>query len=87
MYFFNKLDNFIMEAITIHPQNGKQLQAIKAVLKAMKIPFEKFKIKESLYDSEFVKMIEESEQQVKEGKTKYLSMDELAKTLNIEDDL
>jgi len=76
-----------MEAITIHPQNGEQLQAIKAVLKAMKIPFEKLKAKESPYDPEFVKMIKESEQQVKEGKVTYLSMDELAKTLNIENDV
>jgi len=47
-----------MEALTIHPENKDQLVAIKSVLKALKIPFEK---KESPYDPEFVKMIQEAE--------------------------
>lgn len=47
-----------MEALTIHPKNSDQLEAIKSVLKALKIPFEK---KESLYNPEFVKMIQEAE--------------------------
>jgi hypothetical protein len=29
-----------MEAITIHPKNSHQLKALKAVLKALRIPFE-----------------------------------------------
>ncbi|MBX2966947.1 MAG: hypothetical protein KF845_12450 [Cyclobacteriaceae bacterium] len=29
-----------MEAITIHPKSTKQLKAVKAVLKALQIPFE-----------------------------------------------
>jgi len=45
-----------MEALTIHPQNRKQLKAIK-------IPFEK---KDSPYDPEFVKMIQDAEKE-KEG--------------------
>ena len=47
-----------MEALTVHPQNREQLKAIKSVLRAMKIPFEK---KESLYDPEFAEMIQEAE--------------------------
>ncbi len=47
-----------MEAITIHPKNQEQLEAIKSVLKALKIPFEKEK---STYDPEFVKMIQRAE--------------------------
>jgi len=47
-----------MEVLTIHPKNRDQLEAIKSVLKALKIPFEK---KESPYDPEFVKMIKEAE--------------------------
>jgi antitoxin component of RelBE/YafQ-DinJ toxin-antitoxin module len=47
-----------MEALTIHPKNSEQLKAIKSVLRAMKIPFEK---KDSSYDPEFVKMIQEAE--------------------------
>lgn len=53
----------IMEALTIHPKNKEQLRAIKSVLKAMKIPFEKG---EKPYDPEFVKMIHEAEKE-KEG--------------------
>ncbi|MCF8363937.1 MAG: hypothetical protein K9G70_15090 [Prolixibacteraceae bacterium] len=45
-----------MEALTIHPQNSEQLEAIKSVLKAMKIPFDK-----SPYDPEYLKKIQESE--------------------------
>ncbi len=47
-----------MEALTIHPKNKEQLVAIKSVLKALKIPFEK---KESPYDPEFVYIIRNSE--------------------------
>ncbi len=47
-----------MEALTIHPKNKEQLEAIKSVLKALKIPFEK---EESPYDPEFVKMIQKAE--------------------------
>ncbi|WP_320167911.1 DUF2683 family protein [Mangrovibacterium marinum] len=45
-----------MEALTIHPQNDEQLKAIKAVLKALKIPFEK-----SPFNSEYLLKIKESE--------------------------
>lgn len=48
-----------MEALTIHPQNKEQLEAIKSVLKALKIPFSK---KESPYNISFVKKIHEAEQ-------------------------
>lgn len=65
-----------MEALTVHPKNREQLQAIKAVLQAMKIPFNESK--ESPYSPEFVNMINESEQQIKEGKcTRVKSVDEL----------
>lgn len=29
-----------MEAIIVHPENTEQLKAVKAVLKALKVPFE-----------------------------------------------
>ena len=29
-----------MEAITIHPENKEQLKTVKAILKALKVPFE-----------------------------------------------
>jgi len=49
-----------MESLTIHPQNNEQLEAIKTVLKAMKIPFEK-----SIYNPDFLKKIQESEKHQK----------------------
>ena len=33
-----------MEAITIHPKNKEQLNAIQIILNAMKVPFEKSKV-------------------------------------------
>jgi len=48
-----------VEAITIHPQNNEQLEAIKLVLKALKIPFDK---SERAYNPEFVKKIQEAEE-------------------------
>ena len=45
-----------MEALTIHPQTKEQLEAIKSVLKAMKIPYYK-----SHYNPEYVKKIQDSE--------------------------
>jgi len=53
-----------METITIHPQNNEQLQAIKSVLKAMKIPFEK---KRNTYNPDFVKKIQGAEKQQKDS--------------------
>lgn len=47
-----------MEILTIHPENNEQMKAIKAVLKALKIPFDQ---KESPYKPEFVKKINEAE--------------------------
>lgn len=47
-----------MEVLTIHPENNEQLEAIKAVLKALKIPFDN---RESPYDQAFVKKVIEAE--------------------------
>jgi antitoxin component of RelBE/YafQ-DinJ toxin-antitoxin module len=53
-----------METLTIHPKNKEQLEAIKSVLKALKIPFER---KKSPYDPEFVKMIQNAEKDRKDS--------------------
>jgi hypothetical protein len=47
-----------MEVLTIHPENSEQLEAVKAVLKALKIPFVK---RESPYDQEFIDKVLEAE--------------------------
>ncbi|MCK9270944.1 MAG: hypothetical protein RBR40_14300 [Tenuifilaceae bacterium] len=47
-----------MEVLTIHPENNEQLEAVKAVLKALKIPFVK---RESPYDQGFINKVLEAE--------------------------
>jgi hypothetical protein len=66
-----------METLTIHTQNKAQTKAIKAVLKAMKIPFESES--GSTYDPEFVAKIKASEKAEKYGKTKAIKTDDLWK--------
>ena len=55
-----------MEVITIRPENNEQSEAIKAVIKALKIPFED---KESPYDPEFVKKVYDAEKDRQGAKT------------------
>jgi len=65
-----------MKAITIkaYTKNNAQVNALKAFLKALNIKFELKK--ESPYDPEFVSMVEEAEQDIKEGKGTKASSDE-----------
>ena len=70
-----------MEALIVEPKNRKQLQAIKAVLKALDISFRTGE--ESLYDPEFVAKIKKSEQQVKEGKVTRVKKEELKSFLGL----
>jgi hypothetical protein len=66
-----------MEAINIvaYPSDTSQIDAIKAVMKALKIKFEVTKTKP--YNPEFVAKIKKSQQDYKEGKGKVMTMDEL----------
>jgi len=56
-----------METLLVRPENEEQLKAIKAVLKALHIDFTTKK-KEKAYNPEFVKKIQDSRKQAKEGK-------------------
>jgi len=47
----------IMEAITIHPENAEQLKTVKAVLKALKVPFE---LQSNSLPSHVIKSIDKS---------------------------
>jgi len=58
------------------PKNKAQLNAIKQVLKAMKISFEK---EEKAYNPEFVAKIKESDQNYKDGKFKTIKVEDLWK--------
>ncbi len=67
-----------METLTIHPKDKSQLTAVKAVLKVLKVPFERAKEEESPYNPEFVAKIKRSRKQAKEGKTVTYTLDQLA---------
>lgn len=56
-----------MEAILLHPSTKEQLEAIKALAKALKMPFET-RAEGSPYDPEFVKQILQAEEDIKNGK-------------------
>lgn len=53
-----------MEAITIHPKNSQQLKTLKAILKALRIPFEP---QSALLPSHVSKSIETSLKQSEAG--------------------
>ena len=52
--------NLKMETLVMHPANKEQLAALKAIAKALKIPFEKKE--EEQYDPTFVKMVKDAEE-------------------------
>lgn len=60
-----------METLIVEPKSRKQLNAIKAVLKALDIAFRKEK--ESPYNPEFVAKIKKSEEQFEKGE--YITLD------------
>ena len=65
-----------METITVHPKNKEQFTVIEAFLKALKVPFEKDK-RESPYNPEFVEKILQGDKDMKEGKGKKVTIEEL----------
>jgi len=65
-----------METLIVHPENKEQLAAIKAFMKALKISFEEDKSK-SPYNAEFVAKIKESREQIKNGETRVVNIDDL----------
>jgi hypothetical protein len=61
----------------MHPETSEQENALKAFVKALKIRFEV--TKEKSYDPAFVKKIQESRRQAKEGNTVKIDLDEIWK--------
>jgi hypothetical protein len=66
-----------MQTINIiaHTEDASQIEAIKAVMKALKIKFEISKGKS--YHSEFVEKIERSRQDLMDGKGTVVTLEEL----------
>ena len=63
-----------METLIVHPDNKEQLVALKTFMKAFKISFTEEK---SGYDPEFVAKIQKSREQVKNGQTRTVNIDDL----------
>lgn len=64
-----------METVIAHPTNQEQKDALTSFLRSLKVKYEITTDKP--YNPEFVKKIKESRQQVKEGKTVKISLDEI----------
>lgn len=67
--------------VIIHPETIEQKNALKAFAKALKMKFEV--TKEKPYKPEFVAKIEESKQQVKEGKVTTIRKENLKEFLGL----
>jgi len=66
-----------MDVLLVRPENSEQLKAIKAVLKVLNVDFVSKKGEQ--YNPEFVKKIEESRKQAKEGKVSTVNVKDLWK--------
>lgn len=67
--------------ITAYTEDASQIEAIKAVIKAFKIKYKISKTQEveTRYDPEFVAMIKQGQQDIKDGKGIKMTLDELEK--------
>ena len=70
------------DILIAHPKTAEQVNALKAVMRALKIKFEISKARpdssaESPYNPEFVVKIEKSRKDYKDGKGTVITMDEL----------
>ncbi|MGE9516654.1 MAG: DUF2683 family protein [Solitalea-like symbiont of Acarus siro] len=79
-----------MSTIIIDFEDNEKEKTVKAVLKALKIPFkvkdQTAKAEKSPYNPEFVKKIKLSEQQIKDGKCKtFASVDEFKKYYKLDE--
>jgi len=63
--------------ITANSVDASQIEAIKAIFKAMKIKFKLKKESESPYDPKFVEKIEKGQADIKNGKGVLITLDEL----------
>jgi hypothetical protein len=67
-----------MESLTVHPKNKKQLAAVKAVLKALDVDFQKEE--KSPYNPDFVAMVKKAE---KNGNYKTIDPNDVWGSLNL----
>ncbi len=65
-----------METLIAHPTTKEQLNALKVLMKAMKIDF---KVSKDNYDPQFVAKIEQSKKDINEGKGVRIKVEDLWK--------
>lgn len=82
---FNRIEQRLMESITIYPENENQKSLLKSLLEAMRVRFELSSTKdETLFsESDFFNKIDESVSQAEMGKTKTLSKENQKKFLGL----
>ena len=72
-----------METLIVQPKTKEQLAALKAIMKALKVDFKTEKKMDEteriLSNPAMVKWLEESEQQIREGKGVKVSLDDIWK--------
>ena len=66
-----------METFIVHPENKTQANTVKAVLKALNVSFEK--TSDKAYNPSFVKKIEKSEEEFRNGQFKTVKTEDLWK--------
>ena len=82
MYFCEKYSNFVVmkteaDIIIAHPASNDKLKALKAFMKALNIKFEVRQLNKSPYDPEFVDMVLLGDEDIKQGKGKKITIEEL----------
>ena len=65
-----------MGTLIVHPDSKEKLTTLKAFLKALKIPFEEEK---SPYNPEFVAKMLQGDEDIKSGRTKNITLDDIWK--------
>jgi hypothetical protein len=71
-----------MTTFTIHTEDKEHLNALKAMLKALKVKFEISK-DDKPYNPEFVAKIKKSKKEIAKGKTTRVSIDKLDEFLGL----
>lgn len=67
------------KTFTVHPKTKDQIEALKAIAKALKLDFKFTTQTEDSYDPDFVSKIEESRRQAKMGQTVQMDLDDIWK--------
>jgi len=65
-----------MEILIVHPDSKEKLATLKAIMKALKISYREEK---SLYNTEFVAKVLQGDEDIKAGRTKKITLDDICK--------